>query len=111
VNAQREKCKCSYTFSLILALGGVGNQCHAPAALIPTNKNVTLVKGGWVVPKASLDGCGNSGPAPKFDPNTIHHEAQSLYRLSYCSTCQPRLKNGKSMKEVTHFEFNSFIIV
>ena len=68
MKAQRETCKCSYTFSLILALDGVDNQCHTPAALTSTNENVTLVTGGWVVPRAGLDGCGKSGPAPGFDP-------------------------------------------
>ena len=110
VKSQREKCKCSYTFSLILALVGVDNQCHTPAALTHRNKNCTLVKGGWMVPSAGLDGFGKSGPAPEFDPHTIHHEAQSLYRLSCRSPSQPRLKNEKSMKEVTHFELNSIII-
>ena len=48
MKAQRETCKCSYTFSFILALDGVDNQCHAPAALTPTNKMVPLwQEAGW----------------------------------------------------------------
>ena len=51
---------------------GVGGQLYAPAAL-PTRKSPgTHCTGGWVGPRASLDGCGKSrSPPPGFDPRTV----------------------------------------
>ena len=40
---------------------GVGGQRHAPAAL-PLERHGTHCMGGWVVPRAGLDGCGKSRP-------------------------------------------------
>jgi hypothetical protein len=36
---------------------GVGGQIHAPAALPPGKRPVTHCTGGWVGPRADLDGC------------------------------------------------------
>jgi len=41
---------------------GVGGQRHAPAALPPGKRPGTHFIGGWVVPRAGLDGCGKSRP-------------------------------------------------
>ena len=41
---------------------GIGGQCHSPAALTPGKRPGTLYIGGWVGPKAGLDGCGKSRP-------------------------------------------------
>jgi len=43
---------------------GVGGQCHAPAtAAPPTQKGRAMYCiGGWVGPRASLDGCGKCHP-------------------------------------------------
>jgi hypothetical protein len=40
----------------------VGCQRHAPTALSPGNRPGTLYVGGWVGPRAGLDGCGKSRP-------------------------------------------------
>ena len=61
---------------------GVGGQPHDPASL-PPRKTLTDFIGGWVVPRASLDGCGKSRPKTGFDPRTVQPIAQSLYRMSY----------------------------
>jgi len=49
---------------------GAGDQCHAPAAL-PQERPGTHCIGGWVDPRAGLDGCRKSHPPPGFDPQTI----------------------------------------
>ena len=41
---------------------GVGGQRHAPTALPPGKRPHTHCIGGWVGPRAGLDGCGNSHP-------------------------------------------------
>jgi hypothetical protein len=51
---------------------GVGGQRHAPAALPPPpDRPGTHCVGGWVGPRAGLDGCGKSRPPPGFDPRTV----------------------------------------
>jgi hypothetical protein len=40
----------------------VGGQLHAPAALPPGKRTGTHFIGGWVGPRAGLDGCGKSRP-------------------------------------------------
>jgi hypothetical protein len=52
----------SSTLSLTSALVGVGGQRHAPAVLPPGKKPGTHCIGGWVGPRAGLDGCGKSRP-------------------------------------------------
>ena len=37
-----------------------GGHRHAPAALPPGKRPLTHCTGGWVGPRASLDGCGKS---------------------------------------------------
>ena len=46
---------------------GVGGQCHALAAL-PRERASTHCTGGWVSPRASLDGCGKSRPHQDLIP-------------------------------------------
>ena len=49
---------------------GVGSQRHAPAAL-PLRKRAGInCIGGWVGPRAGLDGCGKSRPQAEFHPRT-----------------------------------------
>ena len=50
----------SSILSLTSALDGVGGQRHAPAALLPGKRPCTPSTGGWVGPRAGLDGCGKS---------------------------------------------------
>ena len=72
----------SCTLSLTSAVDGVGGQRHAPATLPPEKKPGTSCEGGWVDPRAGLDGCGKSHPNSIRSPD---HPArsESLYRLSY----------------------------
>jgi hypothetical protein len=39
---------------------GVGGQLHTPDALLPGNRPGTHFIGGWVGPRAGLDGCEKS---------------------------------------------------
>ena len=48
------------TLSLTSAQDGVGGESHGPAALPPGKRAGTYCVGGWVGPKAGLDGCGKS---------------------------------------------------
>ena len=41
---------------------GVGGHCHAPAALPPGKRPGTHCTGGWVGPRAGLDGGGKYRP-------------------------------------------------
>jgi hypothetical protein len=50
---------------------GVGGQLHAPAALPPGMRPGTHCTGGWVGPRAGLNGCGKCRPPPGFDPRTV----------------------------------------
>ena len=59
----------------------VSGQQHAPAALYPRERPTTHFTGGWVGPRAGLEGLKFSSP-PGFDPDRPSR-SQSLYRLSY----------------------------
>jgi hypothetical protein len=52
---------------------GSGGQRHNPAAF-PQERSGSYCVGGWVGPKAILEGCGKSPPPPPrgFDPRTVH---------------------------------------
>jgi hypothetical protein len=52
--------------------------CHALVALPPGMRPGTHCIGGWVGPRAGLDGCGISRLPPGFDPRKVQHVA-SLY--------------------------------
>ena len=56
-------------------------QRHAPAAFYPRERPGTHYTGGWVGPRAGLDG-GKSRPTGIRSPDPPAH-SQSLYRLSY----------------------------
>jgi len=60
----------SCTLYFTLALDGLGGQRHALAALPAGKGSTTCCIGGWVGPRANLDGCGKSCPPhpPGFDP-------------------------------------------
>ena len=49
----------------------VGGQRHAPAALPAGKRLGTHCVGGWVGPRAGLDGCGKSRLPPGFDHQTV----------------------------------------
>ena len=60
----------------------VGGQHHAPAALPPQERPGTHCVGGWVGPRAGLDGCGKSSNTGIRSPE-LPARSESLYRLSY----------------------------
>jgi hypothetical protein len=72
----------SFTLPRPRRLNGVSGQQHAPAALYPRERPGTHCTGGWVGPRAGLDGRKIS-PPPGFDPRTVQARSQSLYLLSY----------------------------
>ena len=53
---------CSSTLSLTMDVDWVVGQRHAPATLLPGKRPGTHCTGGWVGPRAGLDGCGKSLP-------------------------------------------------
>ena len=59
------------TLSLTSALdrGWVVNA--TPGSLYPQERPGTHCIGGWLGPRAGLDGCGKSRPPPGFDPRTV----------------------------------------
>jgi hypothetical protein len=61
----------------------VGGQRHVPAALPPGKRPGTHCVGGWMSPRAGLDGYGKSRPSPGFDPRTVQHVAS---RYTDCAT-------------------------
>ena len=42
-----------------------------PQPLYPRESSGTQCRGGWVGPRAGLDGIEKSGPPPGFDPRTV----------------------------------------
>ena len=71
-------------------LEGVGGQQHAPATLYPRERHGTHFTGGWVGPRAGLD-----GRKPRPHRNSIPDRptrSQSLYRLSF--PAQPHFTVG-----------------
>jgi hypothetical protein len=59
----------------------VGDQRHAPAALLPGKRPGTHYTGGWVGLRASLDGCGKSRPTEIRSPDRLDRSV-SLYWLT-----------------------------
>jgi len=49
---------------------GMGGQHHAPVALPPQERPGTHCIGGWMGPRAGLDGCEKSCLPPGFDSRT-----------------------------------------
>ena len=59
----------------------MGNQSYAPASSPPERPD-THCMGGWVGPRAGLDGCEKFRPNRDSIPN-LPARKRSLYRLSY----------------------------
>ena len=62
--------------------GGEWSAARPGRTLPPQKKPGKHFTGGWVCPRAGLDGWKISSP-PGFDPRPSSPVAQSLYRLSY----------------------------
>jgi len=65
--AQREDRGITLLFHDRGTRSGVSDQQHVPAALYPRDRPGTHFTGGWVDPRAGLDGRKTSSP-PGFDP-------------------------------------------
>jgi hypothetical protein len=61
----------SSTLSLTSAIDVMGGQGHAPVVLPPGKRPDTHCIGGWVSPRAGLDGYVKSCPLPGFDSRTV----------------------------------------
>ena len=77
--------------SMTAALDVVSGQQHAPAALYSRERPGTHCTGGWVDPRAGLDGRKISSPGIRS--RTLQPVAQPLYRLSYPAH---QLSNGNN---------------
>ena len=62
---------------------GVGGQLHSPADLPPGKRPGTHCTGGWVDPKADLDGCGKCRPHRDSDPRTVHKNYKVVYVCAF----------------------------
>jgi len=71
VKAQRQSRGISLLFFRLGARWGVGGQRHSPASLLPGKRHGTHCTGGWLGPRAGLDGCGKSLRRRGFDPGTV----------------------------------------
>jgi len=75
--------------SMTAALEGVSGQQYAPVTLYPQKRPGTHFTGGWVGPRAGLDGRKISSP-PGFDPDHPAHisvailtELPAHYQIKY----------------------------
>jgi len=71
------------TLSLTSALDWAGSQHHAPASLLPGIRASTHCTGGYIGPRASLDGFRKSRPLTEIRTTGRLARSESLYRLSY----------------------------
>ena len=66
----------SRSIVLLFVLNGVvdggGWSAPRPGRFTPQKRPGTHCTGGWVGPRAGVDGCGKSRPPPVFDPRTVH---------------------------------------
>ena len=61
----------SSTLPSTLTLDGGWVVNATPRPLYPQERPGAHCIGGWVGPRAGLDGCGKSRPPPEFDPRTV----------------------------------------
>jgi len=59
---------------------GVGGQHHVPTAYPPEKRQGSHCTGGYVGPRAGLDGCGNLAPTGIRSPDRLAR-SDSLYRI------------------------------
>jgi len=80
---------------------GVNSQQHAPAALYPRERPGTHFTGGWVDPRAGMDGRKISSP-PGFD-RRIFHPVTSPYTDWAIPAQQTKEREDEKCKESTQF--------
>ena len=83
---------------------GLGGQRHAPAALPPEKTRYPFM-GGWVGPKAGLDGCGKSRPRRDSIPGShAHTHTHTHTYITQC--CFPR-HEGIPLVQMNSYSFLS----
>jgi len=85
-------------------------QKHAPAALYPRERPGTYFTGGWVGPRAGLEGRKISTHWDSIPDRPVH--SQSLYRLSYPAHCYTGiyLIKDKKCNPVQHFPQHTSLV-
>jgi hypothetical protein len=78
--------RCSSTISLTLALDGVGEERHTPAALPPGKKPGSHCTGGWVGTRASLERVTENLAPTGIQSPDLPGRSESLYRLRYAGS-------------------------
>ena len=107
--AQRGSSDNTSTLSLISALDG-GGWFNATPRLQPQERIPgTHCIGGWVGPRAGLNGCGNLAPTGIRSPDRPAR-SESLYRLSYpgprpINSPQPKPNIREKQKNINHVVF------
>jgi len=74
-------------------------QRHAPAALYPRERAGTHCTGGWLGPRAGLDGRNISSP-PGFDPRTVQSVVNRYNDLATRPTDLPTKTENKLRKGI-----------
>ena len=80
---------------MTLALRWGGWSAPRPGRFTPRERPGTYCTGGWVGPRAGLDGCGKYRPPTGIRSPDRPARSESLYRLSYPG---PVLKKKKARK-------------
>ena len=90
-------------------------QCHAPAALYPRERPGTHCTGGWVGPRAGLDGRKISPPSG-FDPRTVQPVASRYTEYAtlptkYQNYIEIRISKLHRKRECYHNMMSMFVNV
>ena len=67
----------------------LGGHRNSPAALPPGKRHGTHFIGGWVGPRAGLDGCGKFRPPTGIRSLDRSARSKSLYALNYTAQLIP----------------------
>ena len=78
----------------------MNGQQHAPAAIYPRERHGTNFTGGWVGPRAGLDGCGKSRPHRDSIPDRLARSSVSI------PTEPPGARNTVVVSEIATETFN-----
>ena len=97
----------SSTLPSTSALDGDGWSTPRPGRFNPRERPGTHCTGGWVGPRAGLDGCGKSRSPPGFDPRTVQplesHHTDCANPASAHRVLGNRLRPLHSTTCLTHY--------
>jgi hypothetical protein len=74
------------------------NRCHHTAREEPAAHCI----GGWVCPKARMNGYGKSRPQQKFDPRNFHAMASRYNNYAVLAQCMPGQPKKETFGPVGH---------